>query len=658
MVPPTRFRTDLEGLRGVAILLVVLFHAGVGGFAGGFIGVDLFFVLSGYFITAGLARELDESGRIDVNEFWGRRMLRLSPPLLVVLFATLSIVMTLYAPIDRAEIAGLSRYVAMYAGNIDLATRARDYFSSTDNPLLHTWSLGVEEQFYILWPLLLLAAATLFSKTRRTLVISIAIAGAASLAANVTLTVNSSPWAFYGVLTRVWEFAVGGLLALWLIPKGEIQRRTSTETMEAVTRRRNILGALAVGFFIVALIRFDEGTPYPGYAALLPVAGVALLVAVGNGGPETYVARALSIQPLRWLGRVSYAWYLWHWPLIGLAEVLQPGIGSFGKVLWSIGALGLAWLTYRYVEGTARDGTLSRIPTDRLALYGVAASFVAVLGATLLMKLAHRQAASGPQRLFAAARQDRFTRSCWANTLDDYKPCFAGDTRASTTVAILGDSHAEHWLGALDRAGKERGWKIDAMVKGGCPVSHAPEMTHPRRVKHYRECARFREAMLQRIIRTRPAVVILSSWDHYIAMDGHPSSWQVTPAQWEAGLRRSYERLTRAGIRTIVMRDVPQTPFDVPQCLSRRAAGLPAAGSCLYDRSRALHPVGVVAQNRAARGLPISFIDMNDVICPTSQCSPVRNGMVIYTDDNHITATFSRSVGDVMGARLTAASRR
>src|SRR3954465_3247815 len=188
MVPPTRFRADLEGLRGVAILLVVLFHAGVAGFAGGFIGVDLFFVLSGFFITGALVREVAARGRIDLNDFWGRRMLRLSPPLLLVLLATLAIVMTLYAPIDRAEAAGFGRYVSVYAGNIDLASRARDYFSSNGDPLLHTWSLGVEEQFYILWPLLLLVPAFLAARSRPAMIMTIVIAGIASLVACVTLT--------------------------------------------------------------------------------------------------------------------------------------------------------------------------------------------------------------------------------------------------------------------------------------------------------------------------------------------------------------------------------------------------------------------------------------------------------------------------------------
>jgi peptidoglycan/LPS O-acetylase OafA/YrhL len=629
MVPPARFRADLEGLRGAAILLVVLFHAAVPGFAGGFIGVDLFFVLSGFFITGALARELEASGTIDLNQFWGRRMLRLSPPLLLVVLATLAIVMTLYAPIDRAETAGFARSVAMYAGNVDLASRARDYFSSNGNPLLHTWSLGVEEQFYILWPLVLIGVAVIRAGSRRALLWSIAAAGCVSLVASIAVTQTSQPWAFYGVLTRVWEFALGGLVAFM--------------PAEATGKRKSV-ALLGMAGIVTALLLFDEGTQYPGFAALLPALAATAII-IGD-------ASWLDVQPLPRLGRVSYAWYLWHWPLVGLGEVLSPAIGAAGKLAWSIGALGLAWLTYRFVEGSARSGRLSRVPVDRLALHGVGASVTVLMVAWVAMRVGEAQASNGSQRAFSAARADRFYKDCWANSLDDYKPCFAGDVHASTTVALLGDSHAEHWLGALDRAGAERGWKIDVMVKGGCPVSDAPEMTHPRRIRHYRECARFREAMLQRILREKPAAVVLSSWDQYISDEGRGSVWQVTPAQWEAGLRRTYQRLTRAGIRTIVMRDVPQVSFDVPRCLSRRAAGLPGATSCSYNRAGSVSQGGIAAQNRAARGLPVKFIDMNDVICPAARCSPVRNAIIVFTDDNHITASFSRSVGGVLGARI------
>ena len=207
---------------------------------------------------------------------------------------------------------------------------------------------------------------------------------------------------------------------------------------------------------------------------------------------------------------------------------------------------------------------------------------------------------------------------CWATTVDEPKgPCEFGDRNAATTVVLLGDSHAEHWLGGLDRVGRERGWKIVAMVKGGCPVADMPELTSARRRRYYEECARYRETMVRRIIALRPAAVILASWDHYMPRDGSASAWQVTPESWQRGLRRTYSRLSAAGIPTVAIRDVPHTPFDVPSCLSRRAARLPFASDCEYERGGSLSPVAVSAQSSAARGLRIRFVDMNDQICAT-----------------------------------------
>ncbi|HEV7990795.1 MAG TPA: SGNH hydrolase domain-containing protein, partial [Gemmatimonadaceae bacterium] len=173
--------------------------------------------------------------------------------------------------------------------------------------------------------------------------------------------------------------------------------------------------------------------------------------------------------------------------------------------------------------------------------------------------------------------------------------------------------------------------------------------------RYYHECTRYREAMMRRIIAMRPAAVILSSWDHYLPADGTTSDWQVTPEHWRRGLRRTYARLAAAGIHTVAMRDVPRTPFDVPSCLSRRAAGLPFAGTCVYEREGSLSPVAIAAQNVAARGLPVRVVDMTDQICATPRCEVVRNGVVVFTDDNHLTASFSRSLAPVLGARIARA---
>ena len=640
--PRPPFRPDIEGLRGAAILLVVLFHAGVPALAGGFVGVDLFFVLSGYFITGLLVREQAESGGVNLMEFYGRRALRLLPSLIVVLLVTLAAVMWLYAPIDQPTIAANARAVALSAGNYEFARTAVDYFSSAANPLLHTWSLAVEEQFYVVWPLLFLLLGAM---AERRLVAALAIAGLASFAASLWLTTTAQPWAFFGMPTRIWEFALGGVVALLLRPSAERDARRGALLQ--------IAALAAIGF---AVISYDRATSYPGVAALVPALAAAALLVGGAWAPASAASRMLSTPALRWLGRLSYAWYLWHWPLVGIGAVLDRDIGVGGRLVWSGAALGLAWLTQRFIESSAREGRLARIRTEWLAPAALVVSVGAALVAHGALRVAERRVASPEQRTLAMARRDRMQHDCWATTVDDLKgPCELGDRTSSTVIMLLGDSHAEHWLAGLDRAGRERGWKIVAMVKGGCPVADMPELMNARLKRYYHECTRYREAMLQRIVSARPAAVILSSWDHYIPPDGTGSDWQVTPEMWRRGLRRTYERLTGAGLPVVAIRGTPRTWFDVPACLSRQAARLPFAGPCSYERARSLSPAALEAQAAAARGLPIRFVDMNDQICPTRECGVVRNGVVVFTDDNHLTASFSRSMAPVLGARLAAA---
>ncbi len=672
--PGTGFRPDLEGLRGVAILLVVLFHAGVASLAGGFVGVDVFFVLSGFFITGLLLREAASTGSINLTEFWGKRALRLLPVLLVVLVVTLGLVMWLYAPIDRAPIAANARAVALYAGNVEFARTATDYFGASDNPLLHTWSLAVEEQFYLVWPLLFVVAlgsgalgrwaggdatseaSSEGSATMRKLLLTIGVAGAGSFLLSLWLTRAAQPWAFFGMPTRIWEFALGGVLALFLIPRDasepEVIDPDPPRFTPATMLQVGGLAAIAVG-----ALSFDRATAYPGFAALLPALGAATLIAGGHLAPGSAISRVLSAAWLRWLGRVSYAWYLWHWPLVGVGAVLDWRIGVMGKLVWSAVALVLAWLTYRWIELPGRNvANAARLPSTWVAPAALSASVVVAVIAHVALVGAARKAMSPAQRQYAMARVDRMEHDCWATTVDEPKgPCVFGDRTSSTTLALLGDSHAEHWLGALDKLGRERGWKIVAMVKGGCPVAEMPELMQPRLKRWYHECTRYREAMMQRIVAMRPTAVILSSWDHYMPVDGKGSDWQVNPQIWKRGLRRTYERLVRAGITTVAIRGTPRSWFDVPSCLSRRAAGLPFAQRCEYSRARSMSPLAIAAQNEAASGLGVRFVDMNDQICSTPTCQVTRNGIVIFTDDNHLTASFSRSMGDVLGERLGSA---
>ncbi|HXD48013.1 MAG TPA: acyltransferase family protein [Gemmatimonadaceae bacterium] len=659
------FRPDIEGLRGLAILLVVGFHAGVSWLAGGYVGVDVFFVLSGYFITGLLAREVATSGDVDLSEFFARRARRLLPAFFVVLAATLALALWLYAPIDQPDVAFDARAVAVHAGNLLFAANAVHYHARSNNPLLHTWSLAVEQQFYVIWPMMFALLGRLHGEggvTKRRILAWIGVAGALSFIASLWVTRSAQAWAFFGMPTRIWEFAAGGAAAVAL----DSTSRAGTRLARSATALQ-VGGLLAIG---VATLTVNGATPYPGVAALLPVLGaVALLVGGRPSASEdvnassanpTIVSRALGAAPLRWFGRLSYTWYLWHWPLVVLGGIVNWEIGVVGRLAWSLVALGLAVLTHRFVEEPIRRGTALDDRPHVFNLYVLGATVAAVLVATVALSLARVRASSPAQRPFAVARADAMSHDCWGSMLTDpTAPCIFGDTAARTTVVLLGDSHAEHWLPAVDRAGRAQHWKVYAMVKPACPVSDMPELVNAALKRSYVECTNWRRRMLARIVSMHPNAVILSSYDHYMPLTGDQSSWQVTPLAWKNGLRRTYGLLSRAGINTVVIRGTPVAGIDAPSCLSRRASGAPFAGKpCTYDRSRSLHPDAIAAQNEAVRGLPhIAFIDMGDRVCPTSarRCSVVQRGLIVFRDDDHLTATFSRSEAPVLGARVSAA---
>ena len=675
-------RTDLEALRGVAILLVVAYHAGVPTLAGGFVGVDLFFVLSGYFLTRILVQEYGTTGSVDLLALYRKRALRLLPALLVVVAATLALVWTLWAPIDRAEIAELARAVLLGTANNAFARDGTNYFSGPLSPFLHMWSLGVELQASLFGPLLFLALAALGSwrmaqdsaneRAHRLSVllngvfVGLAVVGAISLAFAIWLTGTSQPWAFFGTPARIWEFTAGGLVAMTL-PAG------STEPgAEAASRGRGWwlqIGGLAA--LIAAALLYDRSTPYPGTAALAPVIAAAAVIAGGIHGRGALDARYAPVRALGWFGRVSYSWYLWHWPMVVTGAVLVPGIGVWGRIAWSVAALGPAWLTHRWVERPLCEPRADLAPRGPwLPASAVAGCVAFALGAGAIRVAAEHRVARGDQRAFAAAREDRMPHSCWARSATDATSrrsasCVFGDPDAAVTVALFGDSHAEHWLAALDRLGRARGWRVELMVMGGCPVADSPELVGRRSERWERECARYREAAVRRLIALRPTVAVLSSYDEYVTRDVELSDdrgadGRVSPAAWGRGLLRTYARLGTAGIPVVAIRGTPYPGFDVPGCLSRRAAGLLMADACEYDREEALHSTARAAQLAAVRAavnreLPVAAIELADQVCAAPRCGVVRDGRVVFTDGNHLTASFTRAVAGALGARLDAA---
>jgi peptidoglycan/LPS O-acetylase OafA/YrhL len=659
-------RPDLQGLRGLAVLLVVCFHAGLPGFGGAFVAVDVFFVLSGFFLTTTLARRIATGDELAIRDVIAKRVWRLLPAMALVALATLASAMWLYAPIDRAQVADYLRPVAFFAGNLSFAATGVNYFHAGENPYLHTWTLGVEWQLALLLPALVAFLAA-YGKRRagdvppaeareaamRTVFTGLVIAGAGSFVVATIVNGIAPMWAYFGPHTRLWAFAAGGAMAFF-----------AGGGQSAIGRgwRIPVLQLLGIAMLFGPAFLYSGTMQYPGLISLVPVGGALLLLGGGTDAGTTFVGRALGMRPLAWLGGVSYAWYLWHWPAMVLAGVLFPGAGPLARMLFGVLAIVPAVFTQRLLAGSVNEYVVT--PALRTKPFAWAIATCAVLFGIATMAAASSRAyvANSEHRVFAAARADHMAGSCWARHSETESRswgdgCAFGDANSGTTVALLGDSHAEHWLAGLDRAGKERGWRVESYVMGACPAVALSGYVDGDKFPRYAGCLEYRDASIERVIARKPSLVILSNSDYYLSLGhGEFEDYRVKPDVWADALRRTYKLLTAAGLKVVVIRDVPLVPFDVPSCLSRRAAQLPLATDCTFSPDRVFQTVAHRAQDVAAFGLGVRFVDMNDHVCTNDPCATMRNGMVLYTDDDHITATFAHSLGGVLGERIAAAA--
>lgn len=660
-------RSDLDGLRALAVALVVGFHAGVPALRGAFVAVDVFFVLSGYFLATTLARALATGEELDTARVIARRTWRLLPVLIVVVLGTLASTL-LYAPIDRAGVARHAVPVSAFVGNIAFAAQGVNYFGSSLNPLLHTWTLGVELQLAILLPLLVLlfakwgesrAETTIGAERRwiilRSVMVGLAGVGAVSFTLSVLINDISPMWAYFGPHTRLWSYIAGALMA-FVTGGGQ-------SALGSSAARVTVAQGAGIALLVVPSLFYDSTLEYPGVMALAPVVGTLLLLLAGDLGASTPVGRFLGSAPLVAVGRLSFAWYLWHAPLMTLGEVLSPGIGVGGKLAWGVAGLGAAWLTMRLLEQRAPSAVLTRASTDRPLLTAAGVSLALALLSAGTAWSNTRYVGESEHRRYSSARGDDMGHECWGGRPREIArvDCAFGDADSPTTIALLGDSHASHWLGGLDLAGGERGWKIDAHVMGACPAADLRGLISGAAARLYGKCAEFQLATMGRLAAVRPRAVILSNSDNYMWETVNRRGVPALPESvWIDGLRRTYRRLNEMGIEVIVMRGLPWVPFDVPSCLSRRAAGLPMASECVFTPDRALMARAQRAQDEAARGLRVRFIDMNDQLCGArpGRCTTERGGMILYTDDNHISRSFSRSMGQLLADRIARALDR
>jgi len=655
-VVPTRVsatRTDIEALRALAILLVVAFHCRIPGVPGGFIGVDVFYVLSGYLITGLLVAEVQSTSRLSLLQFYARRVRRLLPAASLVLLVTLMAGTLVFAPQELHFAARAAAATSLYVSNMFFAKHAADYFAMrvASNPLLHTWSLAVEEQFYLFWPLLIMLALLVWH-SRRVLVGMLIGLTALSLVASAWLTLHHEVLAFYWLPTRAWEFGIGGLAML--LPRG------------AVALPRG--GWLALGWLGIALIAgscmlLSASTPFPGWVALVPVLGTAIILVAGAELPHQGVGAWFDAEPLQRLGGLSYSWYLWHWPFLVFAAALFPAVSTFGKTIAGVLALAVAHYTHRYFENPIRFSPyLQRRPGLSLAIGGGAAA-TCLVAALMAARFADDLAATPQMQTLAAADRDIAAlsrRHCMGQgSSSAVQACSFGADSAATNIVLFGDSHAIQWFDPVKQLAQQHDWKLTTVVKLGCA---AIDISPAQGVDSDRECIQWRTEALQRIIELKPTLVLLSSATNRLERPDDPTI-RASPA-YVADLREqaslTLSQLSRAGLRVALIRDTPEFPFDVATCLARSERhSWSSTKACEMPRAAVLDPAVYEAEKSAARGLSnVHLIDMTADLCPQGLCRATLNGLPMYRDSHHLTGRFTTSLEPEIETQVLAALRR
>lgn len=637
------FRPDIEGLRGLAVLLVVGYHAGMPGVGGGFIGVDVFFVLSGYLITAILTREIEASGGIRLARFYARRVRRLLPAAAVLVLFTLVVGTLLQPPHVQRELAKTAGAAGAYVSNFWLAWQVGDYFGSgaEADPLLHMWSLSVEEQFYLVWPVLLLAAfAGRVSRRRVALVMTAVIL--VSFAGSWWYAIVSRPRAFFLAPYRAWEFAAGGLLSL----------APATHKLRPVLVRG--VGAVGLALVVGSAVVLSAADPFPGSAAVPVVAGTVLVLWPGHvSGPTP---RVLGLGSMQRIGTLSYSWYLWHWPVLVYFGLLVPGAGWPVRLAVAVAALAPAAAVYRWIEDPLRRHRWLSVRPARSLAFGVAvtAGVVLLSGAGHLLS---RGAAESPayRAISVAAERDPLAKSgCVASLKEDRVRECAFGAQTGPVVALVGDSHAAHWSAGLVTAVGERRARLVVMAKGGCPTTEVI-VEQPKLGRTYRECERWRDEVVERLRALAPDVLLVANSSGYTG-SGLIHGPDEPYGAWEDGLRAFLGRVAPAAGTVMLIQDTPRFLWEIPTCLAMAARPFRSRNTCSRPRAEALDARLAALQRRVARSLPnVRTIDLSDRLCTEDECPAVVDGVIAYRDGHHISTAMSERLAGPWSAILAAA---
>jgi peptidoglycan/LPS O-acetylase OafA/YrhL len=652
------------------VLLVVLYHYWPGKLTGGYVGVDAFFVISGYLITSHLLREVDRTGTVRLWAFYARRARRLLPAsifvLLFVAVATYFVLPTDLWTSTAHEVTASGFYVQ----NLWLASKAVTYSASNDvfSPVQHYWSLSAEEQFYLVWPGLiiiscLVARRWLRGHTTTNVALTLLLVTLGSFAFSVWATQAHRAAAYFVTPTRAWEFGAGALVVLLM------RKWAPPLTLAWLLRWLGMAGLLASAWL------YSDTTPFPGYAAALPVIATAAVIVAGDTGRGDPSDRVFRFRPVQWLGDVSYSIYLWHWPLLVFAPfVLRHNLRTAERVALVLLCLVLAGLSRRFVEDAMGSWPrLVKTPRATLLAAGAGMLVIAMVSGTQVYAVGVREEqtaalladVAGSPCFGAPAMENRDrcperltaqplaaiskTDAPWTpvpgcrGTGSDptVLTCYWGTGKPSRVVALVGDSHAEHWRGALHRIAKAKNWQVVEMFNGGCPATYARSVVFERRSRDGAVCRTWTAKTMVKLKALAPDDIITTAYVQQNVFEPAGSGPDGFERVWREWL--GFTRVT-------VLRDIPTTANrNGPQCLAIND-GKPQ--SCANPRSAVLVDDDMMRAARAMRH-EVNLVDLSDYFCDARRCYAVIGGASVYYDYDHMSRQFSASLAPILLRRLS-----
>lgn len=651
-----RFRPEIQGLRALACVLVVVYHVWLDRISG---GVDAFFVLTGFLLTGQLVRARAR-GRIEFAPLWGRVIKRLFPAALTVLLVTVAVSIVVLPQARWLQTIREVVAATFYVENWRLALDSTDYFARHDEASVveHFWSLAVQGQCYLVLPLLVALLGTVAARwLRPALAALLAVIFAASLWFSVWLTAQDQPLAYFHSLARAWEFALGGLLALAL------------DSTDALPRfLRVLLGWAGVVGLVSCGLVFQVGTVFPGYQALWPTVSAALVIAAGATGSPIGADRILSTRPLRYLGDLGYGLYLWHWPILVFYLVARgrTEVGILGGAVVIATALALAAVTYHLIEKPVRDsaiGVRTRWGAYRFAVLAMAPVLVAAgvwqVASDHLVRSRTLVAGGDVDHPGALARTDGFVYQgandanlvpsfiaapedwAWIDNCEE-SPRGAGLLICTSTptgpvtkrVVIVGDSHPTQFIAALLPVAEQRDWQLIVMSRGGCPFSVDSEID-----PNDTECRDWNSAAADEIVALHPdAVFTTASREVRIGLT------ETTPN----GFVAQWWKLAEANIPVLAARDNPRYDTSPSACVEENG---PDAPQCATPRAELYSPDPPYNQRD---DIPpnVSFLDFSDYYCTPELCPPEIGNVLLYLDNNHLTASYLSTMAPIVDGAI------